>query len=398
MFRKFIIAVAFAAMSMTISTPAFAGGTDLDAVWHNGLQFKSADKSFKIKVGGRIMNDWAWLSADDALKDSDTSWDSGTEFRRARFFIAGHIYDNVKFKAQYDFAGGKPHFKDVYIALTKLPVIGSVKVGHFKQPFSLEELTSSKYISLMERALPVEAFAPSRQTGIMIGNKFADGAGTWAVSTFRLTDVSGKDYGNNDMNFAGRITFAPVKTDDTVIHLGAAYTSISPTGDSARFRARPEIHLAPARIANTGKFGADGVNTYGLEAAAKFGSLSIQGEYMSSTASATEGDNPTFSGYYAYVSYFLTGESRPYKKGTFHRVKPLNNYGEGGSGAVEVIARVSSLDLTDASIDGGEVDNYTVGLNWYLNPNTRVMANYISSDKSGVGTAQGTTVRFQVDF
>ncbi len=64
--------------------------------------------------------------------------------------------------AQYDFAGGDADFKDVYVGLKKLPGVGTLKVGHFKEAFGLEELTSSKYITFIERSLPTEAFAPSR--------------------------------------------------------------------------------------------------------------------------------------------------------------------------------------------------------------------------------------------
>ena len=107
--------------------------------WDNGFKFESADKKFKLKLGGRIMNDWAWGDAGDDLPE----FVSGNEFRRARLFVSGDVYKYVTFKVQYDFAGGDVDFKDVYMGLKGLP-FGTLKVGHFKAPFSLEELTSSK--------------------------------------------------------------------------------------------------------------------------------------------------------------------------------------------------------------------------------------------------------------
>jgi phosphate-selective porin len=87
--------------------------------------------------------------------------------------------------------------------------------------------------------------------------------------------------------------------------------------------------------------------------------------------------SPTFAGYYLQASYFITGESRGYKKaqGCFDTLKPKENaFGlENGLGAWEVAARMSSLDHVDDSVDGGELDDVSVGVNWYLNPNTRVI-------------------------
>ncbi|VAX24396.1 Phosphate-specific outer membrane porin OprP; Pyrophosphate-specific outer membrane porin OprO [hydrothermal vent metagenome] len=394
--RKILLFLSATLFAIMVSNAAYAK-TSLSPVFSHGLKFQSADKAFKIGVGGRIMNDWAWLSADDALKDEETAWDSGTEFRRARLYIGGHIYENVKFKAQFDFAGGKAKAKDLYIALTKIPGIGMIKTGRFKQPFGLEELTSSKYITFMERSMAMEAFAPSRQSGIMIGSTAWDKRVTWHISTFKITNGYGKQYGDSDMSFAGRVTVAPYKEDKNIIHLGVSYAVLKPNGDSSRFEARPEMHLAPKRLADTKSISADNVNLLGLEAAAVFGPFSAQAEYVKADISALDGSDPGFSGYYAYVSYFITGESRHYKKGVFKRVSPNSNFGE-GAGALEVALRFSNLDLNDAGISGNEVDTTTVGLNWHLNPNTRVMLNYVSADQKNIGKANGMMARFQVDF
>jgi phosphate-selective porin OprO/OprP len=96
--------------------------------------------------------------------------------------------------------------------------------------------------------------------------------------------------------------------------------------------------------------------------------------------------SPSFDGFYVQASYFLTDEHHNYKPsaGAFSRVKPKENFSFGGGpGAWEVAVRYSELDLDDR-LDGGEVDDITAGLNWYLNPNTRLMWNYIHVDKDNV--------------
>ena len=107
-------------------------------------------------------------------------------------------------------------------------------------------------------------------------------------------------------------------------------------------------------------------------------------------------------GYYVQGSYFLTGEHRNYKTSTglFSRVKPKANFSSrlGQLGAWEVTLRYSSLDLTDNPVNGGELDDITAGLNWHLNPNIRLMFNYIRADKEDVGEADIALLRMQVDF
>ena len=127
---------------------------------------------------------------------------------------------------------------------------------------------------------------------------------------------------------------------------------------------------------------------FGGELAFVMDRLMVQGEYMGSTVTmgepseeemrADDGD-PSFSGMYGFVSYFLTDDTHPYDvtSGEFGQVKPT-----GKKGAVELLARYSMLNLTDddAEICGGESTALTFGINWYANPNIRVMANYAMVD------------------
>ena len=125
----------------------------------------------------------------------------------------------------------------------------------------------------------------------------------------------------------------------------------------------------------------------------------MQGEYLQTTlVGVTE---TKLSSYYGQISYFLTGESRPYKSSLdgISRVNPNNNYGSGGKGAIELIARVSNMDLTAAH--EGNLDDITVGVNWYLNPHTRVMLNYVMGEMTNeteIITENAVMMRVQLDF
>ncbi len=126
----------------------------------SGLKLKSTDGAFKFQVGGRIMVDAAHYDADK------TDLGSGAEIRRARLFAAGTVYDDWFYKAQVGFAGNEVSLKDFYLGYQGFEPV-KITVGNQKEPFSLEELTSSKYITFMERGLP-NAFAPGRNTGISV--------------------------------------------------------------------------------------------------------------------------------------------------------------------------------------------------------------------------------------
>jgi phosphate-selective porin OprO/OprP len=117
-------------------------------------------------------------------------------------------------------------------------------------------------------------------------------------------------------------------------------------------------------------------------------------------------DNPNavLNGFYVEGSWFLTGESRSsfYRTqfGSFDRIIPLNNFSITGAhwGAWQLAARFSRMDTDSGAIQGGRLDDITGGINWYLNPNTRVTVNYIWAHLEGVGDSNIAQGRFQVTF
>ncbi|MCP3930501.1 MAG: hypothetical protein GY705_15520 [Bacteroidetes bacterium] len=370
--------------------------------WSNGYKVESANKDFKMKFGGRIMFDMAFIGQDDATEDEFGELKSGLEFRRARFFNSGQIYKNIKYKIQLDFAG-KVSFKDVYIQIAKIPTIGNFRVGHFKEPFRLEALTSSKYITFMERSFHIP-FSQERNSGAMIFNESKDKRIGWQLGAFRNGDGFGADKNTGgDVNITGRITGLLMKNTEknSLLHVGAGFSSRSPEDDEYKVSSRPSAHLANKYLSTGTIENTERVTLINGEAAAVFGPFSIQGEYLSSGVNTDKTDY-SFSAYYGQLSYFLTGEHRPYKNSYegFDRIKPNNNAGngEGGHGAWEIALRYGGINLNNEDVAGGEMSEITVGLNWYLNPATRFMANYVYADVVDLGKTSIFQLRFQVDF
>ena len=394
---------------LATSFPAEAQDSQLK--YTTNLTFKSDDGQFKVKLGGRMHNQYTWWSADSDYETAGANPEDGAIFRRARLYMSGTIYGNIDFKAQYDFAGGDADFKDLYMEMRDIPRAGAIRVGQFKEPFGLEAQTSSNYSTFVERSSGTVAIGPGRSTGIMAHDVRDDEKLTWWLGAYRPSDNDGDAVGDNPFSFTGRITYLPWESEDreNLLHLGFAASIRNPDGDTLSYTADPEARPA-VDFLDTGSQAVEKVTLLGFEAATVHGPFSAQAEYMIAQNEGAGGaEDFDVSQFYALVSYFLTGESRQYsrKKAAFSRVSPNANFtgSDEGIGAWEAALRYSMTDFNDSSITGGEMDQITLGLNWYLNPNVRLMTNVLLVDTSDIagnagadGSAEAFSMRFQIDF
>jgi phosphate-selective porin OprO/OprP len=317
---------------------------------------------------------------------------------------------DVYYILQMEFAGGDTRFADAYLGVKDIPYVGSLQLGQMYEPITLEQLTSDNYVTFMERALPIEAFSPARNLGAQIQKAVFDERMTYAVGIFaddKADDANEIPFESNT-RFTGRLTGLPWYDEESggrrYLHLGGGVNIANPENDVVRYRSRPEAHLAP-RYVDTGDFAADMAYVANAEALFTWNRLSLQGEYFYNWIDSSTTSDPQFDGFYLFASYFLTDDYRPYRKssGVLDRVKPKNNltFSGGGLGAWELLARVSHLDLNGGTVHGGRLTDYTAGLGWYLNPNTRMQFNYVYADLDR-GTASGGAhifqMRAQVDF
>jgi len=388
------------------------------------LHIDSPDGRFKFRIGGRILLDAAAIDADDGFEAAEdaagqTFEGTGVEFRQARLHMMGLLYDHVAFKNEFDFAGGDVRFKENWIELRGLPYLGKMRAGHTKEPFSLERLNSRMYMPFMERALP-NGIVPGRNTGVRFLNFLDHPRMSWSVGVFKETGGNGDDFTENgDYNITGRLTATPWYADEgrKVLHLGLGYSHKFTNEDAEetwlRFRKRPEIHISDLRPADTGNIPTDGADMFGPEAALMLGPFCLQGEYWYTKLDSEAYDDPAFSGYYVIGSYFLTGEHRTYKvtgndgaEFSMVNIKSPFNPENGAWGAWQVAARYADLDLNDNGIEGGEMNDISLALNWYPYTNVRWSFNYVridvedSSAVAGIadGEADVYQTRFQVYF
>lgn len=362
------------ALCSALTLPALAD--DLKVKMSNGgLKISQGDSS--IQFGGRFMLDYDNFDGVNNLANAGKTG-SDSEIRRGRIYIKSKFNKDWEAKLQIniDDKSSGDKFEDAYLKYKGLS-IGSITIGKHKEAFGLEELTSSKYISTIERSMMTNAFSPARNYGVSLAGKSGDFTYAGGVFAINQDEADKESYA-----VTGRVTYTPIKTKTNVIHFGLAASARDYANNGYQIKERAEVHKANDKPAFSALTAADSVNLIGLEAAGVWGAFSLQTEYQQASVNAVAGAlDVDYSGYYVMGSYFLTGESRPYKKGAFGKVKP-----QSASGAWELVARFSALDAVDNN-EGTKTENMTFGVNYYANSNVRFMVNYIKTDVSGPSVA-----------
>jgi len=345
-----------------------------------------------------------------------------SDFRRARLGAFGSLYANTIYRLEFDFAlQGRPSFLDVYGQLTDQAIVGNIRIGHFFEPFSLARLTSNRYQEFMERPL-LDAFAPSRNLGIMAFDTYNDKRGTWQIGLF---GADSNDNGEEQTNrggeaVTGRMTYLPFWDEPSdgryFMHLGGCFSYRAPAQQTARFGYWPGFrpgsfdNIVWPRWVDTGLIAANQVTLLDAEWAWVMGPWHVQAEYAANFVNQINGPNLAFSAWYVETGYFLTGESRTYQQemAIFNRVTPLESFFfvrtkdglRGGRGAWQVAFRIDDLNVSDQNIQGGRLVNLTLGLNWHLNPYTRMYFNYVHAmlDRNSPSASYGNLVGLRAQF
>jgi phosphate-selective porin OprO/OprP len=375
-----------------------------------GFKFTSGDKQTEFALTGRVNVDYRFIdhnlpesvnSTLFATSDRDTaSLADGFELRRARLGVKGFVYKDFKYEFQANAVGGAPT-ADVYFVNYARYQTAQLTLGRFKQPFSLEELTSSNDIDFAERSYVNQNGQFSKKIGAMLSGEPIKGL-VYAASVYQqgFNEVSESD--GKGLLSAGRAAanFGQLfNLRDTVVHFGVAGVSGTyqdrPAQSSqtsslyeattratvAGFRTlnrglsnlyRAQVGGANLQLAGTAETSRAGLvseysteietSMWGTEAALAYGPVKLQGEYSSNklnavdlaaaaaTASRVSGDVKTF---YAQLMWNITGEkwADMYSGGVFKGVKPTNNFKPGsGWGAWQLGLRYSEFDASDLTI------------------------------------------------
>lgn len=352
---------------------------DLVASTSRGLRLRFENPDLVFRVGGRVQGDFAFFDSDETDLDPDA------RLRRGRIYLSGRIEDDFRFKLERELAPERGEWRNVWAQYKPNGRI-SFKVGNFVAPFGLEQIMSSNLTTFMERSLS-GAIAPSFQSGgrFDTNGRFGDrkSRNRWTFAMSAGAEPMGQRsddlHKSEHWSVVTRATYAPIAKRRMVLHFGGAaeYRDVL-GGDTYSISTRTESSLGPRLLRTGGLSNVDSVVSAGAEAAALFGPVLVQGEYSRSFLQRGGGsEDASLGGGYVQASWVVTGERRDYARstGVFGGLTPRHDWG-----AVELAARYSVLDLEDGAVDGGEASDITLGVNWYIRTNLRLMFNYVRVD------------------
>ena len=434
----------------------------------DGIHFATKDGNFTAGINGRLqvdsqINEQTLPNAYQGIYSSPlgtpVTLNNGATLRRARLGVEGTFFKNTDYKFEYDFTRGNGFnaggITDAFIRYNFSKPF-SLKVGSFKEPFSLEEATSNRYTTFIERNMAVNTFVDNLNTyKVGIGANYA--VDRWQIgSSFQTEGIGGYSnaYGSNGMSattgtmsttgsacgnnggvnrsggcgdtsweFNTRVSGTPwMESKTKFLHVGASGSYIDVnnnyTGNGAYnnggiiFANGLGGNVDRTAILNTGNLTngakisplshqANTLSRFGGESALVYGPFSAQGEYIQTNVLGKGYDNASLAGYYGYMTYFLTGESRNYKAktGAWDRIKPNRNFDmKGGWGAWEVATGYDYMNLNSGGftgINGGQASTVKFGLNWYPHSHVRIMADYVHAlniDTANARTSSGLLV------
>ena len=400
-----------------------------------GFTLESANGRNSISLIGRMHLDYRFNDAyvDGQGTDRDTqSFSDQMELRRARMGFKGLLAKDFKYEVVASLPG-TASVDVAYLDWAKYDAF-QIRTGKFKQPFGLEELTSSNNIALMERSY-VNQTGPAKKLGIQVMGSPKAGF-TYALSTYQHNDTEQSISDGDRASGAARgtINFAEIMGNkEMIMHVGLAgfdstyavassSSSQTDVAASATNRATISAFRTSGRGLNNafrGQVAGSSCTTadfscaseyratvsqqaYGLEGILASGPFKLVGEYSDGDYKGTQGANTVkydTKTYYVEAGWFITGEkyASSYKNGVFSSFKPINEFDldKGNWGAVEALFRFEGYDVDNVNMQGSTnnrvqgslngasasgveagAKTYTGGVRWILNPNVVLKGNY----------------------
>ena len=382
------------------------------------LMLSSADKRFKYWFDNRVYVDGALYFGDNTYQGDENKIGNGVNIRRMRFAMKTILWGHWGGEIDFDFAYNEVDIKDAFIRY-----IGKnwqLKVGNFKEPFSMEVTTTSRYLTFIERPM-TSKMDPSRHLGISyrrFGNHYFMEAGFFSseIANDLMQDQNKKKGTSAGWSVTGRVAYAPIKKDKMVLHFGASASYRTPKipelGDpenSFRFATRAETSINRKKYIDTDFIeNAKSAALFGFEVAYAYKNFKVGGEYFGAKIFRDVNkvpvgqDKPNVNGLFFYGAFLLKNADYYYNMGEaeFSQIDFRNNK----KGAFEIAVRYSFINANSFMegsnipyIQGGSAEGYTLGLNYYINYNVKIMLDYSYINQDRWADGKGKYPTYDVD-
>jgi len=394
-----------------------------------GTQTSVEFRRMRFRGEGTMYQNIDWVSEFDfalALQNLDptTAASQNLGLNRTAGLAAGNVFGPGGTPGPGTQAGNTINViqtSTVFITIKDIPMAGNIRIGNQQDWLSLEHIVSARFQDFMERSPIMDAFNGANNNGyapgISVFNTTENKMATWQLGAYNNNVYnSGYSYNiGNQWMYGGRATWTPYYDECSkgryLVHTGLGvqyrqfntYTSDAVGQDNIRIRSRGVLRNAAATLdpnyADTGNFFVTGQTLLNPEIAVVWDRWLLQGEvshnYFYGARSNKNATGPnnfgtiSMNGGYVELLYFLTGEYKEYNRntGSFGRVVPNETFNVKKEtwGGWQVGGRYDWLDLNAKGINGGIENDWTLGLNWFLNANARIQFNYVFSEVSNPG-------------
>jgi phosphate-selective porin OprO/OprP len=393
-----------AAKARAATAPKFTAGA-------TGLKFTSADTNFVFGIKGMVQADSLTYFGDNPLNEGNDTFG----IRRVRIVAKGTVYRDIDFDIVPQWGGVNDQGSNLQDASITYRLGNSFEIqgGKFKGPVGLEVLQSINAISFNERSM-VSGLVPLRSVGVQLSGKFLDGVLKVSGGVFNNAG-DGRNPGNFDYTdgkeFAGRVFVEPFRKTELKwfkglgLGVGGSYAQVSSNAlglPAVIGQPLPGYYTSPgtqqffAYNPLVGPVVADGahwrISPQGWWYAGPFGVLgeyviSNQGVYNSSTLRSSRLEHAAWQ---VSGQWMLTGEAAGF--GAVDPKRPFT-LGSPGWGAWQLVGRVSRFDIDDNAfpafanpdLSATDAASWSVGLNWWLNRNLRVLVSFTRTSFTGGG-------------
>ncbi|MEZ5012276.1 MAG: porin [Bacteroidales bacterium] len=377
----------------------------LSAEARNGiLVFESEDQSTKFWLDSRVYFDGAFFQGNTLNPIGN-----GVDIRRARFAVKADLKNNWYGEIDLDLANSAVELKDAIIQYNGKS--WNIKGGHFKESFSMETTTTSRYVTFIERSL-ISKIAPSRHVGVqgtiqrqywrLFAGVFGRTVGSLEEVTF--AQDNNKDFGiDGGYSFTGKLVVNPVLQADKMLHLGAAGSFRTPKSDleipnSYRYSTRSLTIINRKKYIDTDDILNVENNTLtGVELAGYWNNIMFQTEYMHDHINRETGFvDANIEGFYAQAGILLFGGKYNYNsnEGEFTQVTRGKEWGD-----IELAFRFDYANANDfdAEVYGGAGNALTLGINYHATNNVKLMVNLTTVNHDRFANGKGKLYIYQDD-